>query len=75
MLIFRSEEHVDRWCAQHDLGRGALMTPETCWQLARAWYENKLKADWRRHTVEGTERLLRRLGLTDAFWSLRPDHV
>lgn len=71
MLIFRSEEHVDRWCRQRDLARGALLDPLTAWQLAYEWFRNKVKPDWRRHTLEETEALFKRLGLTDAFWSLR----
>lgn len=71
MLIFRSEEHVDQWCRQHDLPRGATLTPDTAWQLAREWYQNKVKPDWRRHTLEEAEALFARLGLTSDFWNLR----
>lgn len=71
MLIFRSEEHVDRWCEARDLPRGGVLTPEQGWRLAQAWYEDKLRPDWRRHTPEETEALLGRLGLTGDFWRLR----
>jgi hypothetical protein len=71
MLLFRDEEHVDRWCETRDLERGALITPEQTWQLAFGWYRNKVKPDWRRHTLEETEALLESIGLTDAFWNLR----
>ena len=72
MLLFRSEEHVDRWCAARELPRGGTMTPEQCWQLARAWYGAKLRPDWRRATLDEAEALLARIGLTGPFWSLRP---
>ena len=39
--------------------------------LADGWYRNKLRADWRRHTLDETEELLRSIGLTGAFWELR----
>ena len=71
MLLFRDEEHVDRWCAARDMERGALVTPEQTWLLALGWYRNKLSPDWRRHTLEEAEALLAGIGLTGAFWNLR----
>ena len=71
MLLFRDEEHVDRWCAAREMTRGAIVTAEQAWQLARGWYGNKLSPDWRRHTVDEAEALLAEIGLTGEFWSLR----
>ncbi len=58
MLLFRSEEHVERWCAVNGLPRGATLTPEQGWQLARAWYGNRMDPDYRRKTVEEAEAVL-----------------
>jgi len=71
MLLFRDEEHLDRWCSARDLSRGATLTPDQGWRLAHAWYKDKLRAVWRRHTLEETEALLADVGLTGAFWNLR----
>jgi len=72
MLLFRSEEHVDHWCAQWKLERGALLPLEQAWRLARAWYEpDRRQPTWRRKTVDETEALLAEIGLTTQFWSLR----
>ena len=71
MLLFRDEEHVDRWCAARDLARGATITPEQAWQLADGWYRNKVRPDWRRHTVDETEALLSACRLTGEFWNVR----
>ncbi len=71
MLLFRDEGHIDRWCRARDLERGAVLTPEQGWRLAVGWYQNKLDADWRRHTPEEAEALLWSLGLTGSFWNLR----
>jgi hypothetical protein len=71
MLIFRSEAHVDRWCALYHMPRGALIRPDTLWRLADEWFRNKAQPDWQRYTLEQTEGLFRRLGLIDPFWSLR----
>ena len=38
MLFFRSEEHVDRWCGQWRLERGAVLPLDLGWRLAQAWY-------------------------------------
>lgn len=72
MLIFRSEDHIDRWCEARDLPRGATLTPELAWRLAREWYRDKVKPEWRRHTLEETEALFAGLGLRGSFWRLRP---
>ena len=71
MLLFRDEEHVARWCEVRELTPGAIVPADQVCRLAHAWYKNKLTAEWRRHTVEETEALLRSLGLTGAFWNLR----
>lgn len=71
MLLFRAEEHIDRWCQAHGLERGATLTSEQGWQLARGWYAEKLKPEWKRHTLEEAEALLAQVGLAGAFWNLR----
>ena len=71
MLLFRDEEHIDRWSRTRDLPRGATMTPEQCWQLAHGWYKDKVRPDWKRHSLEETEALLAAVGLTGPFWNLR----
>lgn len=71
MLLFRADEHIDRWCAEWSQPRGATLTIEQAWDLARAWYQNKMQPGWRRATLEETESLLSRIGLTGPFWSLR----
>ena len=68
MLIFRSEDHIDEWCAFRELPRGGTMPPEQGWQLARAWYSEKLSPDWRRKTLEESEAMLVvSIGLTEPF--------
>ena len=71
MLLFRSEEHVRRWCEARDLSPGGLLTLEQAWRLGRGWYSRKLAPDWRRHTLEETEALLAEVGLGGEFWALR----
>jgi hypothetical protein len=70
MLAFRSEAHVDRWCEQRRLDRGAVFPLETCWQLARAWYGDRLSPDWRRRMPTDAEAVFAGMGLAGDFWSL-----
>lgn len=71
MLLFRSEEHVERWCAVKGLPRGATLTPEQSWQLARTWYSNRMDPDYRRKTAEEAEAIFAELGLSGPFWRLQ----
>jgi len=71
MLFFRSEDHVRRWCEARGRAPGAVLSLDQAWRLADGWYRNKLRPDWRRHTLEETEELLRAIGLTGRIWDLR----
>jgi len=71
MLLFRSEEHVGRWSALRDLPKGYVLTVDQTFRLAREWYHDKLKADWRRKTPDQTAALVESLGLTGPFWRLK----
>ena len=70
MLLFRSEEHVDLWCGQWDRPRGALLRLEQQWDLAKAWYDDRLDLAWRRKTEDEARQIFDDLGLTSDFWSL-----
>ena len=62
MLLFRAEQHIDRWCSARDIPRGATLTPEQGWRLAHAWYKDKVKpAEARkpRHPNRGAQRFNR----------------
>lgn len=73
MLLFRSEEHVDRWCKVWRMERGAILTLDQQWQLAQAWYSaDRRDPLWRRKTVDETEATFAALGLTGPFWNVRP---
>jgi hypothetical protein len=70
MLLFRSEEHVDRWCGTRGLPRRPLVSLDALWQLAVAWYENRLTPEARRPMGAEICQIFERLGLTDLFWAL-----
>jgi hypothetical protein len=52
------------------LARGATLSPEICWALAREWYWDRRDPMWRRRTVYEAHALFRQLGLTGDFWKL-----
>jgi hypothetical protein len=70
MLAFRSEAHVDRWCEQRSIERGASFPLETAWRLAVVWYRDRLRPEWRRRTPLEAEAVFAALGLTGEFWKL-----
>jgi hypothetical protein len=70
MLAFRSESHVDRWCAERGIARGASFSLSTAWRLAQAWYPGRLDSAWRRRPPDEAQAVFDGLGLTGAFWRL-----
>ena len=72
MLLFRSEEHVDRWLRSKRLKKGALLSLEQQWQLASTWYRGRLAREWRRRTPEEAQRIFEDVGLQGDFWRLHP---
>lgn len=68
MLLFRSEEHVDRWCQARRLPKRPLVSLEQVWGLAVAWYANRLTPEARRPTGEEIQQIFASLGLTGPFW-------
>ena len=71
MLLFRSEEHVDRWCRLWSQPRGEIISLEQQWKLANEWYRDRLELDWRRKTTDEAQALFAEIGLSSSFWSLR----
>jgi len=68
MLLFRSEEHVERWLA----GRppGATLPVTKLAELGYAWWHDRLAPGWRPHTRDENQAILDELGLSGEFWRL-----
>jgi hypothetical protein len=73
MLLFRSEESVDGWCAANGLARRPLVTLPQLWQLAVIWYGNRLTPGARRPAADEMVSIFGSLGLTDPFWDPKAD--
>ena len=74
MLLFRSEETVAAWCKQHGVPMRPIVTLDQLWQLATAWYENRLTVESRRPAPDEMVEIFAGLGLEGPFWDLTSDH-
>jgi len=68
MLFFRSEEHVQKWCGAKNVPPRPIINLEQLWQLAVAWYENRLTVESRRPGPDEMTRIFGRIGLMGDFW-------
>jgi hypothetical protein len=73
MLLFRSEEHVDRWCRANNVPRRPLVGLDQLWRLAIAWYENRLTVDSRRPAPSEMVSIFASVGLEGPFWDPAAD--
>jgi hypothetical protein len=68
MNLFRSEEHISRWLGERRLG--VTVSVAKLAELAHAWWEDRVSAEWVPHTRDQNQATLERLGLVDEFWQL-----
>ncbi len=72
MLLFRSDEHVGRWCESRRMERGAGFSLEQMWSVALRWYTGRASPGWKRRTPEESQAILAEAGLSGEFWNLQP---
>jgi hypothetical protein len=68
MNLFRSEEHIARWLGARE--PGATIEAQTLCNLAHAWWDSRLRRDWRPRSREENQAILDRVGLSGPFWAL-----
>jgi hypothetical protein len=68
MLLFRSEEEIERWRIRTRRGAGAILTLPQAWQLAQLWYHNRLNEDYRGRAPAEAEQIFAQVGLVSDFW-------
>ena len=56
------------WCEAKGKARGEVMRLDALWELAKAWYENRLSPDYRGRTTADVQAIFARFGLTSPFW-------
>jgi hypothetical protein len=69
MLLFRSEETVEKWCQANRVPLRPLVTLDQLWALATTWYENRLSADSRRPGPQEMVKIFADIGLEGPFWN------
>jgi hypothetical protein len=68
MLLFQSEESIEKWCKRNNLERGEVLSVNQVWELSKLWYYNRLSVDYHGRSVEQVAEIFKHAGLTSAFW-------
>ena len=74
MLFFRSEERVEEWCKAQELEKRPVLTLDQLWQLAVAWYADRLTPAARRPGPDEMRAIFGGIGLRGPFWDPQSDH-
>ena len=70
MLLFRSEEDIDAWCASAGEPNGATLPIQQVWTLSKVWYGDRLSPDFRGRSLDDVRTIFAQFGLTGLFWSM-----
>jgi hypothetical protein len=73
MLLFRSEETVEKWCAENSMPKRPLIDMNQLWQLAVQWYANRITVDSRRPAPGEIVGIFSAIGLDEPFWDPQAD--
>ena len=70
MLLFRDASQVAAWSERHRIPRGDVQPVTKELELARRWYGEHLRPDWRKKSLAEARVLFAELGLVHPVWSL-----
>jgi hypothetical protein len=70
VLPFRSAADIAPWCARHHQPQGEAVPLRQVALLARLWYGEHARSDWRKWTVAEAQAIFSAAGLRSAFWNL-----
>ena len=68
MLLFQSEEWIERWCKRNNLERGEALSVAQVWELSKLWYHDRLSVDFHGRSLEQVAEIFKQAGLTSSFW-------
>lgn len=68
MLLFRSEEWIDKWSKRNNLERGEVLTINQVWELSKLWYQDRLTLEYHGRSIEQVAEIFKQAELTSAFW-------
>ena len=71
MLLFRSEEWIDKWRQRNNLERGEILTVNQAWELSKPWYGTRMSADFHGRSSEQVAEIFNQAGLTSKFWYIQ----
>jgi len=70
MLLFRDETQVARWSRLHGIPLGDIQPVTRVLELAKRWYGEHLRPDWRKKTLAEARAIFSELGLSHPVWDL-----
>jgi hypothetical protein len=70
MSLFRSEEHLNEWLRVTGNPRGEVLSLAQTFALAKVWYLDPRRPDWRPRTRDESQAVLASVGLISDFWEL-----
>jgi hypothetical protein len=70
MLLFQSEEWIERWYQRNHFERGETITVQRAWELSKLWYGERLSLDYHGRSREQVAEIFGRVGLTSKFWDV-----
>jgi len=68
MLLFRSEEWIDKWCNRNKMKRGEVLTADQVWELSKLWYQDRLSVGYHGRSGQQIADIFHQAGLTSPFW-------
>ena len=71
MLLFQSEEWINKWCKRNELERGEVLTVNQVWELSKLWYQDRLSMDYHGRSIEQAEQIFKQVGLISDFWYIQ----
>ena len=70
MLLFKNERQISDWCGRHRIALGDIQPVTKVLELAKRWYGEHLRPDWRKKSIAEAQAIFKELGLDHPTWSL-----
>ncbi len=71
-MLFRSDEEIESWLQRKCQKRGAILSLQRVWELAKRWYVDRMSPAFRGRTTDEAQAIFRQLDLTGEFWRDTP---
>ncbi|MCC6260984.1 MAG: hypothetical protein IT311_08985 [Anaerolineales bacterium] len=71
MLLFQSEEWVEKWCKRNNLERGEMLTIHQVWELSKLWYHNRMSVEYHGRSADQVAEIFSKVGLKSKFWYIQ----